>query len=104
MPTPSEFIHGASGFIDSASTALDGVNQIFLYNNIAITTLVVMCLFLIFGNIYQYRTGNKRQEKDFDRYVAVTKALAGVEGSMDGMQILLNIIVTAIQPKKDNGT
>lgn len=81
---PDSLIHnGVTTIIGKAS---DGIDQMIMYNNIAITTLTVGCLVLIAGNILQYWVGNRRQEKDFDRFVSVTKAMAGIEGAIDELK------------------
>ncbi|MGB4107781.1 MAG: hypothetical protein WBK55_08305 [Alphaproteobacteria bacterium] len=73
---PQDVIHGATDLVGKAGA---GIDQVFYYNNIAITVQMVIILFLIAGNFYQYWVGNRRQEKDFDRYLSVIQALAGVK-------------------------
>jgi hypothetical protein len=73
-------------FVNQANT---GVSHLYGSNDIAIIALTTCLIFALFGNAVQYFVGNRRQEKDFDRYVSVIKALDDLESAVDSFKGLL---------------
>jgi hypothetical protein len=98
MMNKDDLIYGPTQGL--ATRANSGVDQLINSGDIAILALTTCLLFALIGNIVQYFVGNHRQTKDFDRYIAVTKAMAGIEGAIDEMKAIINVV---IQMHKDNG-
>ena len=87
-------------FVNQANA---GVSHLYGSNDIAIIALTTCLVFALLGNTIQYFVGNRRQEKDFDRYVAVIKALDDLEKAVDSFQALLLAIQQWVIAKKSEG-
>lgn len=67
----------------------DGLSSLMASGDIAILALTTCLTIALIGNAVQYHVGNRRQEKDFDRYLAVIEALKDVNGTLGSIQQVL---------------
>ena len=81
---------GAEQLLNHGST---GINKLLDSGDIAILALTTCLVFALVGNAVQYWVGNRRQEKDFDRYFTVTKAINGLEGAVDELKTIFTTII-----------
>lgn len=75
--------------VDKASI---GVDRLLDSNDIAIIALTTCLVFSLIFNAVQYFCANRRQDKDFDRFLSVTVAIAGLEGAVDEMKAIFSFI------------
>lgn len=91
MELAQEAINGQR--IESTTdAALFGISGLLQSGDIAILALTTCLLLALIGNIVQYYVGNHRQQKDFDRYLAVVESLKDLTGALNSVKDILLII------------
>ena len=72
--------------------ATTGLSKLIGSGDVALLALTTCLVIALIGNIVQYYVGNRRQDKDFDRYLAVIEALKDVNAALISVQSVLMII------------
>lgn len=78
-----------------------GLGRLLDSGDIAIIALTTCLIFAIIGNIVQYFVGNSRQEKNFQSQNAMTLAMKGIEGAIDEVKLIFNILIDLVNGKKN---